>query len=209
MTMILAHPGLAWPLMAPTVHWLRSTQARALLAAALGSCLLLGGAVVAVDRLHTTPADVLDHPADPVTDEQSAAQVVESAKQIVTLSGLRTASASYTLMSCKDRDDPPYQGAVYLTFALPGSAPADAYFPAIAATLVDHGWAEAVTPGDRALAKTLSKDAVTVLLSRQRDDPGTGVLRVYGQCRNMNDHHRDATTWVDITDQLPGPVKGP
>jgi hypothetical protein len=189
--------------MSPTAHWFRSTHVRALTAAALGACLLLGGVVVSVDRLHTTPADVLDHPADPVNDEQSAAQVIESAKQIVTVTGLRTASAGYTLMSCKDRDDPPYQGAVYLTFTLPASALPDAYFPEITATLVDHGWAEALPPGDRALAKTLSKDAVTVMLSRHRDDPGIGVLRIYGQCRNMNDHRRDATSWVDITDQLP------
>jgi hypothetical protein len=189
--------------MSRTAHWFPSTHVRALTAVALGACLVLGGAVVSVDRLHTTPADVLDHPAETVTDEQSAAQVVESAKQIVTLTGLRTASAGYTLMSCKDRDDPPYQGAVYLTFSVPASAPAAAYLPEISATLVDHGWAEALPPGDRALAKTLSKDAVTVMLSRHRDDPGVGVLRIYGQCRNMNDHRKDATSWVDIGDQLP------
>lgn len=195
--------------MAGTAHWLGTTRVRALIASALGVCLVLGGAVVSVDRLHTTPADVLEHPADPVSDAQSAAQVVESAKQIVTVAGLHTASAGYTLISCKDRDDPPYQGAVYLTFAVPASAGTDAYLPAVAAALVDHGWVEAVAPGDRVLAKTLSKDAVTVRVSRQSDDPGVGVLRIYGQCRNMNDHRRDATSWVDITDQLPRPAQGP
>src|SRR5208283_1349963 len=91
-------------------EWLRSGQVRVLIAAALAVSLLLGGGFLLVDRLHSTPSDVLDHPVNPVTDDQSKAQVVESAKHIVTLTGLRTSLAGYLLMSCKDRDDPPYQG---------------------------------------------------------------------------------------------------
>jgi hypothetical protein len=185
-------------------EWLRSKQALALIAAALALSLLLGGAFLLVDKLHSTPSGVLDHPANRVTDDQSQAQVVESAKQIVTLTGLRTASAGYTLMSCKDRDDPPYQGAIYLTFALPDAARADTYFPAIAAALVTHGWTEGLPPNDHAFAKILTKDAVTVIVYRQNDDPGVGVARIYGECRNMNDHRKDATTWSDITDQFSG-----
>ena len=185
-------------------EWLRSKQARALIAAALALSLLLGGAFLLVDRLHSTPSDALDHPANPVTDDQSKAQVVESAKQVVTLAGLRTASAGYALMSCKDRDDPPYQGAIYLTFALPAAARADTYFPAIAATLVTHGWTEGLPPNDHAFAKILTKDAVTVIVYRQNEDPGLGVARIYGECRNMNNHRGDATAWIDITDQLTG-----
>jgi hypothetical protein len=78
---------------AKRADWLRSTQVRALIAAALTASLLLGGAILLVDRLHTTPSDVLDHPANPVTDDQSEAQAVESARQVVTLTGLQTASA--------------------------------------------------------------------------------------------------------------------
>jgi hypothetical protein len=186
-------------------EWLRSTQVRALIAAALTVSLLLGGVFLLVARLHTTPSDILDHPANPVTDDQSEAQVVESAKQIVGLTGLQTASAGYMLMSCKDRDDPPYQGAIYLTFVLPAAARADAYFPAIATTLAAHGWIEGLPPNDHTYAKSLTKDAVTVIVYRQSEDPGLGVLRVYGQCRNMNDHRTDATAWIDITDRLKTP----
>ncbi|HTX95510.1 MAG TPA: hypothetical protein VME67_12035 [Mycobacterium sp.] len=184
------------------VERLRSKQIRALIAAALAVSLLLGGAFVVVDRLHSTTSDVLDHPANPVGDDQSQAQVVESAKHIVTLTGLHTSSAGYMLMSCKDRDDPPYQGAIYLTFALPDAAQADTYFPAVAAMLVDHGWTQGLSPNNHPFAKTFSKEAVTVIIYRHDDDPSLGVLRVYGQCRNMNDHRKDTTSWVDLTDQL-------
>lgn len=186
-------------------EWLRSTQARALIGAALSASLLLGGAFVAVDRLHTTPSDAVDHPANPVTDDQSRAQVVEAALQIVTLARLQTASAGYTLMSCKNRDEPPYQGAIYLTFTLPAGARPDAFFPSTAATLAAHGWARGLSPNDHAFGESLTKDPATAIIYLQSEEPSLGVLRVYGQCRNMNDHRSDSTAWVDVTDRLKAP----
>ena len=177
---------------------------RPLIAATLAVSLLLGGAFLVVDRFHSTPADVLDHPTDPISDDQSRAQVVEPAKQIVALTGLQTASAGYALMSCKDRDNPPYQGAIYLTFSLPATTRADTYLAGVGATLIGHGWTEGLPPNNHPFAKTLSKDAVTVIIYRQDDEPSLGVLRIYGQCRNMADHRHDTTAWVDITDQVTG-----
>jgi hypothetical protein len=49
-----------------------------------------GGTFLLIDKVRSTPA-ALDHPANPVTDDQSKAEVVESAKQIVALTGLQTA----------------------------------------------------------------------------------------------------------------------
>ena len=183
---------------------LRMKGIRPLIAATLAVSLLLGGAFLVIGRFHSTPADVLDHPTDPFSDDQSRAQVVGAAKQIVAVTGLRTASAGYVLMSCKDRDDPPYQGAIYLTFSLPAATRADIYLPGVPATLIGHGWAEGLPPNNHLFAKTLSKDGVTVIIYRQDDEPSLGVLRVYGQCRNMTDHRHDTTTWIDITDQVTG-----
>ena len=182
---------------------LRTKQIRALIVVALAIPLLLGAAFLMVDRLHSTPADALDRPASPVNDDQSRAQVVQSAQNIVITTGLHTSSAGYSLMSCKDRDDPPYQGSIYLTFSVPATAQDDTYFSQVAATLAKHGWAEGLPPNNHAFAKTLTKDAVTAIIHRHDDEPHLGVLRVYGQCRNMNDHRRDATAWTDITDQFP------
>ncbi|MCV7353396.1 hypothetical protein H7K15_25100 [Mycobacterium parmense] len=169
--------------------------------AALAGPLMLAGAFLLVGRLHSTPSDVLDHPVDPVTDEQSAAQVIDSARQIVSLTGLKTQSAGYLLMSCRDRENPPYQGAVYLTFTLAADAHADSYFETIASTLHTHGWTEGLAPNNHALASTLTRNGVTVTIYRRDDDPGLGVARIYGQCRNMNDHRAD-TTWIDVTDRI-------
>src|ERR1700744_3841071 len=61
-------------------EWLRSPPARTLLAAALTIPLILGGAFVAVGRLHSSAADSVEHPASTATDEQTKTEVVEQAR---------------------------------------------------------------------------------------------------------------------------------
>jgi hypothetical protein len=185
--------------------WYRSTAARALLAAALTVSLLLGGLVVLVDKLHSSPSDSLDHPAQPVSDEQSEDQVLEPAKQIVTTARLQQSTAGYLLMSCKDVSDPPYQGAIYLNFAVPPAIRADTYFRGIADAMVRSGWREGIPPSRYTYGATLYRGDVTAIVYRDSDLPGVGVLRLYGQCRNINNHRNDRTAWTDITDRLPRP----
>lgn len=189
----------------PRGPWSRSPRVRALVAAALGVSLLLGGAFLVVNKLHPPVADALDHPGNPLTDEQSRLQVIEPARQVVNLNGLQTTTAGYLLMSCKNGANPPYQGAVYLVFTLPGPAQAETYFPAVAATLVNHGWTEGVQPSDRVDGRTLSKDSVTAVVYREDGDPRLGIMRLYGECRNINDHRADTTGWVDVTGDLRRP----
>jgi len=181
--------------------WHRSTAARLLIAAALALSLLLGGSVALIDRFHSSPADLLDHPDHPVSDDQSEAQVVEPAKQIIATARLQKPTAGYLLMSCKDHDAPPYQGAIYMNFAVP-EAHADVYFRAIRAALVAQGWHEGIPPSRYAFGATLYREDVTAIVYPERDYPEVGVVRLYGQCRNMNDHRSDTTAWADITSRL-------
>ena len=185
--------------------WYRSTAARALLAAALTVSLLLGGLFVLIGKLHSSPADALDHPAQPVSDDQSETQVLEPAKQIVTTAGLQQSTAGYLLMSCKDVSDPPYQGAIYLNFAVPADVRADTYFRGIADAMVEHGWRQGIPPSRYTYGATLYRGEVTAIVYRDNNVPDLGVLRLYGQCRNMNDHRYDRTAWADVTDRLPHP----
>ncbi len=183
---------------------LRAKPFRILIAASLALSLVLGTVIVSVDRLHSTPSDVLEHPASPVTDVQSRDEVVGAARELVTSTGLRTTSAGYLLMSCKNRDEPPYQGAIYLTFGLPADDRVDTYFGTVASTLRARGWAEGRPPNNHAFAHVFSRDAVTATIYRDGDDPNIGVLRLYGQCRNMNDHRTDQG-WVDVTGEVNPP----
>jgi hypothetical protein len=181
---------------------LRAPPARALLAGALTISLVLGGSFLAVGRLRSSPADTLEHPGLTATDGQTKTEVVEQAKHIVAIARLQRPTAGYLLMSCKNRDDPPYQGAVYMNFTLPVDARADKYFQTVAEAMVADGWTAGLPPNQHLSGKTLSKDGVTAILYHDTDYPNRGVARVYGQCRNMNNHRGDTTAWVDITDQL-------
>ncbi|ORA10818.1 hypothetical protein BST16_21155 [Mycobacterium asiaticum DSM 44297] len=181
--------------------WLRSNAARALLAAALAIALVAGGVFVSVDRLHDTPDDTLLR-ADAVSDEQSRAQAVGYARRAVDAAGLRPTTAGYLLMSCGGHQEPPYQGAIHLTFALPAEQRADTYFQTVATALRFDGWIEGLAPGGHAYGSTMSKDGVTAVLYRHDDNPSLGVLRLYGECRNMADHRNDVAGWVDVTSQV-------
>ncbi|RUP04007.1 MAG: hypothetical protein EKK34_16085 [Mycobacterium sp.] len=184
--------------------WLRSTQARSLLAATLGTSLLLGGAFLAVDQLHTTSADALNHSGPPVSDQQSRAQAVNAAKDVVSAAQLHTTTAGYLLMSCRDRDNPPYQGAVYLSFTIPTDIRADVYLPGVVKALAADGWVEGMSPGGHPYSRSVSKGAVTALIYRDDDNANVGVARVYGECRNTTDHRTDATGWIDVTGEIGG-----
>ncbi|MDI3315755.1 MAG: hypothetical protein QJR12_16235 [Mycobacterium sp.] len=181
---------------------LRSPGIRVVTAAALLVSLALGGAVVSIGRLHSSPTDFLDHPANPVSDAASEAQVVEPAREIVAFARLQTPTAGYLLMSCKNRDDPPYQGAVYLNFRLPTGTSDDTFFRNVMATMLAHGWREGRPPTRQPLGGTLYKDGVTAILYRSSDDATVGIIRLYGQCRNTGNHRNDTTGWVDITERL-------
>jgi hypothetical protein len=139
------------------------------------------------------------HPAQPLTDEQSEIQVVDPAKQIVTMAQLQRAAGGYMLMSCTNESDPPYQGTVYLTFDIPKSLD---YFDRVAAAMTPHGWQKGPTPQTALVGTTLSRAGVTAILYRDPDRDGVGIMKVYGECRNIGNHRADPTGWTDITDQL-------
>ena len=91
-------------------------------------------------------------------------------------------------MSCKDHDNPPYQGAVYLDFQLPPDVSADQYFRTIAAAMVAHGWREGLPPNQHMFGRNLSKDGVNAILYPDRDIDDARRGRIYGQCHDMNSH---------------------
>lgn len=149
-------------------------------------------------RASRTHSDVaVDHP---LTDEATRAQVVEPARQIRAIGQLHGTSGGYAPISCSNEADPPYQGSVYMRFDLPSNA--FGYFENLAAGMVARGWTEGPPPNRDMPGRMLSKDGVTAIFNRNSDHLEMGTARIYGQCRNVNDHRRDTAAWVDITDQL-------
>lgn len=168
----------------------------------LSTVLIVGAVYLAVDRLHAKASDAVEHPGPAATDAQTQTEVVEHARDIVAITELRQPTASYLLMSCKNRDDPPYQGAVYMDFQLPPDVSPDQYFRTVSATMVAHGWREGLPPNQHMFGRNLSKDGVNAILYPNRDSATHGVARIYGQCHDVTDHRGAKAEWTDITDRL-------
>lgn len=183
--------------------WARSPQSVALIAAALAISSILGTSFLLIQHFRPSVSS-LEHPTQPLTDDQARAQVVDPAKRIVTAAQLREVTGGYILMSCRDAHDPPYQGAVYLTFELPGAGDSDAlvYLRRIGEVLIADGWSQGAPPNEHLFGHTLTKDGVTVIFYRNSERGNVGTMQLYGECRNTSDHTGDATGWTDVTGQL-------
>lgn len=181
---------------------LRSPAVRALTLAIVSAALIVGGVWLAIDRLHARAADAVEHPGPAATDAQTQTEMIKHARDIVAIAGLRAPTAGYLLMSCKDGDDPPYQGAVYLDFQLPSDADADQYFRSVAAAMVARGWREGLPPNQHLFGRNLSKDGVSAILYPDDDSKTRGVARIYGQCHDITDHRGGKPDWLDISDRL-------
>ena len=182
---------------------INSPQSVTLIAVALGISLVLGTAFVLIEHFRPS-VSALDRPAQPLTDGQTMAQVMEPAKQIVAVARLQAATGGYTLMSCRNLHDPPYQGEVYLNFRLPGTSKADtiAYLDEVSDALRAAGWAEGLPENQHLFGHTLTKNRVTAIFYPNADQANFATMQIYGECRNTTDHTNDSTAWTDVTDEL-------
>lgn len=180
---------------------LRSGPARFLLATALLCSLALGVGFIVVHRIY----DLRGLPTiTPQTDEQSRRQVLDPARQIIAAGSLRHSDATYLLASCSTEDQPPYQGTVYVGFAVPDVVGTRKLFRQIAQTMNTQGWRTGLPPGRHPGGWTLAKDGVTAIYYRDPDQQGRGVLRIYGECRNLVDHRLDGAGFIDVSAELSG-----
>ncbi|WP_307856863.1 hypothetical protein [Mycolicibacter acidiphilus] len=139
---------------------------------------------------------------EPLSDEQSRAQVVDPAKEIARAAGLQVTRVTFAWEWCNDQGEPPYHGRVDMVFKLPSDGDSGAYFERILSTMADQpGWGEGPVPGKRPFGDSLHKAGATVVVGRRNKE--RGIAQVFGECRNMNDH-RDDSGWHDITDEFTG-----
>ncbi|HEX2286654.1 MAG TPA: hypothetical protein VHI10_17825 [Mycobacterium sp.] len=177
--------------------WLRSPPAVALLTAAFVISLLLGTAFVAINHSSAAAGRAI---GKPLTDDQAAAQVVNSAKEIVTVARLEQATGGYAFVSCNNETEPPYQAALYMNFRLPHSNWVQ-YLRDVASAMASHGWTDSPAMGEH-FGHKLTKDGVTSIFHRNVNDAQFATMRIYGECRNIADHRNDNPAWAEITDQL-------
>ncbi len=183
---------------------LRSRPALLLIGAALVTALLLGSAFVVVHRLRSAGGAAASTAGPPLSESEARRQVLDPARLFVAAGRLRGVTGSYILQPCGEGDQPPYRGVVYLNFDVPTVAETPPYFRGIARAMRAHGWVEGIAPNRHPGGKTLGRDGLSAHFHRNSDVPGRGVLQIYGQCRYLTDHRRDATGFVNITGELSG-----
>jgi hypothetical protein len=166
------------------------------IAAFVSSLVLMTGCMASND----SAIDALGADGLALTDDQAAAQVVDSARQIVAVAQLRDVTGGYSFMSCKNEDEPPYQAALYMTFRLPQTNSAK-YLRDVAAAMVADGWTDAPSMS-RYFGEKLTRAGVTSIFYRNVNDADFATMRLYGECRNTADHRNDNPVWTDITDKL-------
>jgi hypothetical protein len=169
------------------------------LLALIAAPLLLGGCISMEhqpQRVHN-PAD---HPA-PLSDDAAKTQVVDAARQIVAVAQLQGVAAGFAFDSCNDQGDPPYMGSLQLVFDLPADTGSDAYFQKIASTMKTVGWSTNTRYQFGPI--TLNKGGITAEIAPLAGNPGKGGIDIYGECRNMTDHHHDGrTNPTDVTGEV-------
>jgi hypothetical protein len=174
--------------------WIRSPPAKALLWAALVLSLVFGATLVVVDRQEVHAADRI---GAPLTDDQAAAQVVGSARQIVAAAHLQGATGGYTFVACAHENQAPYQAALYMSFPLP-QADWMRYLDDVASAMIDVGWVKAPAQAEH-FGRKLTNSGVTAVLGRNLDDSTYATMRLYGECRNTADHRNDNPAWTEVS----------
>ncbi len=144
-----------------------------------------------------------DHPAQPLSNEQTMAQVIEPAKQIAKVAGLQDVSGGFSWESCNDQGDPPYRGRVDMTFVVPTGVDHGAYFEQIAGTMVAKGWSAGAPSGQHPFGTVIHKNGVMAIIGISPFLGADGAVQLFGECRNMNDHRNDSNGF-SIKDQLRG-----
>jgi len=173
---------------------LTSTQARALLWAALLLSLVLGVAVVVVDRREAgAPAEF----GTPLSDAQAVEQVVGPAREIVAASHLQDATGGYSFVPCAMHNGPPYQAALYVNFRLP-HGDWGRYLNELSAAMIADGWTDAPANAEN-FGRKLTAGGVTAVLERNVDVTDFGTMRLYGECRNTSDHRNDNPAWTEVS----------
>lgn len=150
------------------------------------------------------PAASPPAPVETSSNEDTMKQVVDPAKQIIKVAGLKDIFGGFSFEACNDQGEPPYRGRLEVSFTIPEDVEPETYIRQIADTMMEkgNGWYDGPPPGKRPFGTVIHTDAVMAILSPHPVAREYGAIRIFGECRNMVDHRNDAVKDVNVTDQL-------
>jgi len=125
-----------------------------------------------------------DGVSNPISPEQSKAQVVDAAKEIVGITDLKVVDSVFWRGSCNDQGDPPYRGEMRISHPLAANfETADAEDARMIRQLRDHGWVDA--PDFHTHGTALQKSGVVAVINAQNASTPTRGVELFGECRDM------------------------
>jgi hypothetical protein len=146
--------------------------------------------------------------ANPITPQQARAEVIDAARDIVTILHAEVAEANFSYESCNDQGDPPFRGTVSLRLWMPGIPHNETADPkTVIGSLTAHGWNtnSSFVSHSPALVKNNVNTIITVT---QPPPPGKTlgahvVAQVDGECRDTFDHRTDRSILpVDVANEV-------
>lgn len=125
-----------------------------------------------------------DSVSNPMTPEQSKAQVVDAAREIVGALGLHVVEAFVWHSSCNDQGDAPFKGAARIAYPPAASfAESDAQIATMVRHLQSLGWTG--DPDFRSHGTVLQKDNVVAVFGPQDVSVPNRDIELFGECRDV------------------------
>ena len=147
-------------------------------------CVVAGMLAIALQSCSTI-RNISEGVAHPMTPDESKAQVIDAAQEIVATLGLKSASAHFSRESCNDQAVAPFRGVVGLGYDhAPTLEASQAEIQQMVATLKQHSWG---APGDfHSHAPAVGKQGVTAVFDPYSPVQNAGgSITIYGECRDM------------------------
>jgi hypothetical protein len=125
-----------------------------------------------------------DKVSNPLTPDQSKAQVMDAAHAIVTTLNLQVVNAGFWHASCNDQGDPPFRGQMRIAYPPAATfADSESQIAQMTKHLQASGWTG--DPDFHSHGTVLQKNNVVAVFGPQNaSDPNPEIL-LYGECRDV------------------------
>jgi hypothetical protein len=143
-----------------------------------------------------------DGVSNPITPEQSKAQVIDAAKEIVGILDLQVIKPAFWRASCNDQGEAPFRGQMTIGYPLaPSFEASDAEVAQMVQRLQSAGW---TTDSDvHSHGTVLKKNGVQAVFYPQNAATPTNGIDLYGECRDVTTTKETKGTTEDVN--LSGP----